>query len=87
MCVLSDRYKRLPVSDAKLQFLGLQMELLEDFRMRLVQVMKEALTAPTGHMFCAVLNAVHYVVQVLEEWSELTVSKQSFPQTLHQTLI
>ncbi|XP_059140447.1 RAD50-interacting protein 1-like [Physella acuta] len=69
---ITDRYKRLPVSDAKLQFLGLQMELLEDFRMRLVQVMKEASTAPTGHMFCAVLNAVHYVVQVLEEWSELT---------------
>ncbi|CAL1527454.1 unnamed protein product [Lymnaea stagnalis] len=69
---ITDRYKRLPVSDAKLQFLGLQLELLEDYRMRLVQVMKEAATAPTGHVFCAVLNAVHYVVQVLGEWSELT---------------
>ncbi|KAI8794641.1 RAD50-interacting protein 1 [Biomphalaria glabrata] len=69
---MTDRYKRLPVSDAKLQFLGLQLELLEDFRMRLVQVMKDASTSPTGPTFCAVLNAVHYVVQVLGEWSELT---------------
>ncbi|KAH9508475.1 RAD50-interacting protein 1 [Bulinus truncatus] len=69
---MTDRYKRLPVSDAKLQFLGLQLELLEDFRMRLVQVMKEASTGPTGPTFCAVLNAVHYVVQVLGDWSELT---------------
>ncbi|CAG5129171.1 unnamed protein product, partial [Candidula unifasciata] len=69
---ITDRYRRLPVSDAKLQFLGLQLELLEDFRMRLVQVMKEASSAPTGPVYCAVLNAVHYISQVLKEWSELT---------------
>uniref|UniRef100_A0A0B6ZWY6 RAD50-interacting protein 1 n=1 Tax=Arion vulgaris TaxID=1028688 RepID=A0A0B6ZWY6_9EUPU len=69
---ITDRYRRLPVSDAKLQFLGLQLELLEDFRMRLVQVMKEASSAPTGNIFCAVLNAVHYIAHVLKEWSELT---------------
>ncbi|RUS71090.1 hypothetical protein EGW08_021151 [Elysia chlorotica] len=69
---ITDRYRKLPVSDAKLQFLGLQLELLEDFRMRLVQVMKNTSTAPTGHIQCAVLNAVHYVTQVLRDWSELT---------------
>ncbi|GFO00969.1 rad50-interacting protein 1-like [Plakobranchus ocellatus] len=69
---ITDRYRKLPVSDAKLQFLGLQLELLEDFRMRLVQVMKTTSTAPTGHIMCAVLNAVHYVTQVLRDWSELT---------------
>jgi len=69
---ITDRYRKLPVSSAKLQFLCVQLELLEDFRMRLVQVGKEAGQEPTGAWFCSVLNAVHYVVQVLKEWSELT---------------
>jgi len=69
---ITDRYRKLPVSEAKLQFLSVQLEMLEDFRMRLVQVGKEAGQEPTGQRFCAVLNASHYVVQVLKEWSELT---------------
>ncbi|XP_035829833.1 RAD50-interacting protein 1 isoform X2 [Aplysia californica] len=72
LLTITERYRRLPVSEAKLQFLSVQLELLEDFRMRLVQVRKEASQEPTGQRFCAVLNATHYVVQVLREWSELT---------------
>ena len=68
-----DRYKPLPDPVAKVQFLGLQLELLEDFRIRLVQVMKEAAHIPTGHAYTAVLNAIHYIVQVLREWNELVV--------------
>jgi hypothetical protein len=69
----ADRYKPLPDPVAKVQFLGLQLELLEDFRIRLVQVMKEAAHHPTGHIYTAVLNAIHYIVQVLREWNELVV--------------
>ena len=64
----------LPDPVAKVRFLGLQLELLEDFRIRLVQVMKEAGHLPTGHAYTAVLNAVHYITSVLKEWNELVVS-------------
>lgn len=61
---------------AKVRFLGLQLELLEDFRIRLVQVMKEVVHAPTGPIYTAVLNAIHYIAQVLREWSELVVRRK-----------
>ncbi|KAL8616926.1 hypothetical protein ACOMHN_041845 [Nucella lapillus] len=67
---ITDRYKSLPDPVAKVQFVGLQLELLEDFRIRLVQVMKEAAHTPTSHPHTAVLNAIHYIAQVLRTWNE-----------------
>ena len=37
----TDRYKNLPTASRKLQFLELQKDLVDDFRIRLTQVMKE----------------------------------------------
>lgn len=72
---------------AKVQFLGLQLELLEDFRIRLVQVMKDAAPAPTAHTHTAVLNAIHYIVQVLKEWSEMVVSMHTHTRIQIHTFV
>ncbi|XP_025106000.1 RAD50-interacting protein 1-like [Pomacea canaliculata] len=85
---ITDRYKPLPDPVAKVQFLGLQLELLEDFRIRLVQVMKDAAPAPTAHTHTAVLNAIHYIVQVLKEWSEMVFFLQiQYFRTNHTRLV
>jgi len=70
---ISDRYKPLPTAELKLRFLDLQLELLEDFRVRLIQV-KDSYHNPLGDCYCSILNTAHYVAEVLREWSELVVS-------------
>ncbi|KAK6169188.1 hypothetical protein SNE40_020286 [Patella caerulea] len=71
LLTITDRYKPLPTPASQLQFLKLQLELLEEFRVRVVQIMKEYTHNPVGEQFAAILNGVHYVVEVLREWSEL----------------
>ncbi|XP_061418977.1 RAD50-interacting protein 1 [Lethenteron reissneri] len=68
--VITDRYKWLPQMWHKLKFLELQMDLLDDFRIRLTQVMKEEAHSPLGTRYCAVLNAAAYVTSVLSDWSD-----------------
>eukprot|EP00058_Branchiostoma_floridae_P018135 XP_002603624.1 hypothetical protein BRAFLDRAFT_126930 [Branchiostoma floridae] len=70
MLALTDRYKPLPSAANKLQFLDLQLELIDDFRIRLTQVMKSEAQDPLGYTFLSILNAVNYVISVLREWSE-----------------
>lgn len=72
--LFTDRYKPLPNAEQKLQFLDLQLELLEDFRVRLIQV-KGTFQNPLGDCYCSILNTSHYVAEVLREWSELVVSR------------
>ncbi|XP_048760330.2 RAD50-interacting protein 1-like [Ostrea edulis] len=72
MSTITDRYKYLPSPDHRLKFLGMQLELLEDFRIRLVQVMKEVTHDSLGDTFCAIFNAVHYITEVLREWCNAT---------------
>ena len=72
-CLFTDRYKSLPHSSQKLSFLDLQLELLEDFRVRIIQV-KDNTHNPYSDCFCSILNTAHYVTEVLREWSELVVS-------------
>ncbi|CAG13551.1 unnamed protein product, partial [Tetraodon nigroviridis] len=56
-----ERYRYLPCPSAQLRFFGLQKELLDDFRIRLTQVMKEESRNPLGARYCAILNAVNYI--------------------------
>ncbi|XP_066291124.1 RAD50-interacting protein 1-like isoform X4 [Branchiostoma lanceolatum] len=70
MLALTDRYKPLPSAANKLQFLDLQLELLDDFRIRLTQVMKSEAQDPLGSTFLSILNAVNYVISVLREWAD-----------------
>lgn len=70
----TDRYKSLPTASRKLQFLELQKDLVDDFRIRLTQVMKEETRASLGFRYCAILNAVNYISAVLADWADNVVS-------------
>ncbi|XP_037552024.1 RAD50-interacting protein 1 [Nematolebias whitei] len=64
------RYQALPSSSAQLKFLELQRELVDDFRIRLTQVMKEESRFPLGVRYCAILNAVNYISTILRDWGD-----------------
>ncbi|XP_045144721.1 RAD50-interacting protein 1 isoform X1 [Echinops telfairi] len=70
LLVITDRYKNLPSASRKLQFLELQKDLVDDFRIRLTQVMKEETRASLGFRYCAILNAVNYISTVLADWAD-----------------
>ncbi|KAI0223719.1 RAD50-interacting protein 1 [Lamellibrachia satsuma] len=71
LLTITERYKPLPCARHKLQFLDLQLELLDDYRIRLLQMKKEEATDPLGSRYGAILNSVHYVLDVLQQWREL----------------
>lgn len=66
--VITERYRTLPCPSAQLKFLELQKELVDDFRIRLTQVMKEESRCPLGVRYCAILNAVNYISTILGDW-------------------
>ncbi len=75
--MFSDRYKPLPYPWARLKFLDLQLELLDDFRIRMLQVKNQENATPLGAVFTAVLNAVNCIVDALIAWSDMVVSPGS----------
>ncbi|XP_054608394.1 RAD50-interacting protein 1 isoform X1 [Dunckerocampus dactyliophorus] len=68
--VITDRYQALPCVSAQLKFLELQRELVDDFRIRLTQVMKEESRCPLSPRYCAILNAVNYISTILTDWGD-----------------
>ncbi|XP_077355279.1 RAD50-interacting protein 1 [Festucalex cinctus] len=68
--VITDRYRELPCPSAQLKFLELQKELVDDFRIRLTQVMKEESRCPLSPRYCAILNAVNYISTILTDWGD-----------------
>lgn len=68
----ADRYKSLTNPENQLRFVDLQLELLEEFRIRLVQVMDKH--DPLGEQSCAIFNAIYYLTEVLQEWNNSAVS-------------
>ncbi|XP_076037770.1 RAD50-interacting protein 1-like [Oratosquilla oratoria] len=68
---ITDRYKRLPQPGHRLQFLELQLELLDDFRVRLVQVMKSEKRDPLASNYVAILNTAHHLSSLLQDWADL----------------
>uniref|UniRef100_H2Y4N9 RAD50-interacting protein 1 n=1 Tax=Ciona savignyi TaxID=51511 RepID=H2Y4N9_CIOSA len=65
---ITDRYyKNLPSWEEQLQFLDLQITLLDDFRIRLIQVLR---SSPREEIEFAIINAARYVGTVLLEWGE-----------------
>ncbi|KAL2102119.1 hypothetical protein ACEWY4_001287 [Coilia grayii] len=70
LLVITDRYRSLPSPQAQLSFLALQRELVDDFRIRLTQVMKEESWNPLGVRYCAILNAANYISAVLSDWGD-----------------
>lgn len=68
---IADRYKSLSNPENQLRFVDLQLELLEEFRIRLVQVMDKH--DPLGEQSCAIFNAIYYLTEVLQEWNNSAV--------------
>lgn len=59
---------------SRLQFLELQLELLDDFRVRVLQVMKSERQDPLTSHYPAILNTVHHIATTLNDWADLPVS-------------
>ncbi|XP_034104363.1 RINT1-like protein [Drosophila albomicans] len=62
---IKDRYYGLVQPGHQLQFLNLQLELIDSFRRRLVQLHSSGAIASLP-----VLNAINYLIMVLREWGE-----------------
>ena len=82
LLAITDRYKTLPQPGHRLQFLDLQLDLLDEFRIRLLQLARQdafldlqALAKNSSNNICAILNTVSAVVNVLTDWSDLPVIK------------
>ncbi|XP_051977049.1 RAD50-interacting protein 1-like isoform X2 [Xyrauchen texanus] len=70
LLVITERYRSLSCPRAQLSFLALQKELVDDFRIRLTQVMKEESRHPLSPRYCAILNAANYISTVLSDWGD-----------------
>lgn len=70
---IRERYCNLPQPGHQLQFLNLQLELIENFRHRLHQMHKGSANTVSTTL---VLNVINYVNSVLREWGENVVCKQ-----------
>lgn len=57
----------------RLQFLNFQLELMDDFRLRLVQLRIEDYMDILSSDVPAILNTLHYLSTVLVEWGALPV--------------
>ncbi|XP_046814708.1 RAD50-interacting protein 1 isoform X1 [Vespa crabro] len=68
LTTISDRYKHLPQPGHRLQFLELQLELIDDWRVRLLQLLHEDCVDPLASLMPRILNTLHYVANVLDEW-------------------
>ena len=66
----AERYKLLPSVAHRLRFLELQLELLEDFRMRLQQVKASEASEPLNPCYCAILNTANHLLACLHDWSD-----------------
>ncbi|XP_043478582.1 RAD50-interacting protein 1 [Leptopilina heterotoma] len=68
LTTISDRYNHLPQPGHRAQFLELQLELIDDWRVRLLQLLHEDYEDPLASLMPRILNSLHYVQTVLSEW-------------------
>nr|CAG4638383.1 EOG090X04F1 [Cyclestheria hislopi] len=75
LLAMTDRYKILPQPGHRLQFLDLQLELLDEFRVRLLQLARQERSYDTytksSVNICPILNTVAAVSSVLKDWTDL----------------
>ena len=79
LLAITDRYKILPQPGHKLQFLDLQLELLDEFRIRLLQLARqdkfhELFANRSSPNISPILNTLTAVINVLEDWTDLPVT-------------
>ncbi|XP_012271861.1 RAD50-interacting protein 1 isoform X2 [Orussus abietinus] len=70
LMTITDRYSHLPQPGHRLQFLELQLELIDDWRVRLLQLLHEEYTDPLSSIVPKILNTQRYVSSVLVEWAD-----------------
>ncbi len=69
---LTDRCSFLSQQSLRYEFVKLQLEILDDFRLRLTQLLHGCDQSwPYSQTYYAILNAVNYLIIVLEEWKNL----------------
>lgn len=78
LLAITDRYKILPQPGHKLQFLDLQLELLDEFRIRLLQLARqdkfhELFANRSSPNISPILNTLTAVINVLDDWTDLPV--------------
>ncbi|KAG4075265.1 hypothetical protein HA402_003056 [Bradysia odoriphaga] len=64
---IKERYCNLPQPRHQLQFLNLQLELIDNFRRRMAQLHSSSVN---GVSTTKILNAINYLISVLREWGE-----------------
>lgn len=72
-CLLKDRYCNLPYPYKKLRFVSLQIELLNEFHLRLCQIIRSEVKTPFGKIYLGALNTVNYITYILDEWKNSSV--------------
>lgn len=70
---ITDRFNELPYQTKKLQFVSLQIELINDFHLRICQIIRDEAKSPFGKIYLGSLNAVNYIMNILDEWKNSTV--------------
>lgn len=71
---ITDRYSSLPYPSKKLRFVNLQLELMNDFHLRLCQIIRDEAKTPFSKSYLGVLNTVNYIIYILEEWKNSSVN-------------
>ncbi|KAH8037591.1 hypothetical protein HPB51_015025 [Rhipicephalus microplus] len=69
LSAMTERYRHLEQPYHRLKFVSLQQILLEDWRLCLQQILTARLEELDLVGICPIVNAAHYVVQVLAQWS------------------
>ena len=72
---ITERYESLPQPGHRLQFLELQLELLDDFRIRLVQLVNAETENIVESKVAMIANTIYYVENVLADWGAMLVHK------------
>lgn len=70
---ITERYEPLPQPGHRLQFLELQLELLDDFRIRLVQIAKMETNDVIDSKIPMIANTLYYIENVLLDWGATLV--------------
>ncbi|CAL1287774.1 unnamed protein product [Larinioides sclopetarius] len=71
LLTMTERYCNVTEKDCQISFLDLQLELLDDFRLRLHQLSQCQTQETIPFNYCGIMNAIHYITSVLEEWNNL----------------
>uniref|UniRef100_A0AC35GT27 RAD50-interacting protein 1 n=1 Tax=Panagrolaimus sp. PS1159 TaxID=55785 RepID=A0AC35GT27_9BILA len=68
MQAMTERYRSIPDERIQCQFLKLQLMIVDEFRIRIVQISQVGET-PLTHPNPQLLNALWYMTEILDEWS------------------